>query len=328
MLYGTGDGADRLIDSFEKRNIKIEGVFASDNFVRDRSFRGFKVLSYSEAKQTFGKMTIVLGFGTHDKSVIEHILAISKENDLYMPEVIEDKEGQVFDLENYYKHRDEISFAYSLLADELSQKSFTSIINYRLSGKLEYLLDCQVEERESWKLLNINRKEVYVDCGAYNGDTIARFSSFTKEWKAIYAFEPDKKTFKKLEKNTASLNNLFLYNAAVSNSVGQLPFFVGKGRGTKLGGTVMTPCLSIDSVLEGKEATILKFDTEGFEKEAIEGGKNTISTFKPKMILSSYHKGEDLWTLPKLVLALNKDYKFYLRNAPCLPYWDANYYIM
>lgn len=144
MLYGTGDGADRLIDSFEKRNIKIEGVFASDNFVRDRSFRGFKVLSYSEAKQTFGKMTIVLGFGTHDKAVIEHILSISKENDLYMPEVIEDNEGQVFDLENYYKHKDEIAFAYSLLADELSQRSFTSIINYRLSGKLEYLLDCQV----------------------------------------------------------------------------------------------------------------------------------------------------------------------------------------
>ena len=49
-LYGTGDGADKIISVLERYGLKdlIIAVFASDGFVRDRMFHGFKVISYSE----------------------------------------------------------------------------------------------------------------------------------------------------------------------------------------------------------------------------------------------------------------------------------------
>ena len=43
VLYGMGDGAEKLLDEFDRLGIKCTGVFASDDFVRGQSFRGFKV---------------------------------------------------------------------------------------------------------------------------------------------------------------------------------------------------------------------------------------------------------------------------------------------
>ena len=37
VLYGTGDGADRLIDDLNKLGVAVSGVFASDGFVRERT---------------------------------------------------------------------------------------------------------------------------------------------------------------------------------------------------------------------------------------------------------------------------------------------------
>ena len=33
ILYGTGNGADKILDDCDKYNIKVSGVFASDGFV-------------------------------------------------------------------------------------------------------------------------------------------------------------------------------------------------------------------------------------------------------------------------------------------------------
>ena len=52
IMYGTGNGADKVLDIFEEKGIKISGVTASNSFVRSRTFRGFQVMpiSYFEEK--------------------------------------------------------------------------------------------------------------------------------------------------------------------------------------------------------------------------------------------------------------------------------------
>ena len=44
-LYGTGDGADKIIRKMRSDGTftKVKGIFASDGFVRRRSFCGFDV---------------------------------------------------------------------------------------------------------------------------------------------------------------------------------------------------------------------------------------------------------------------------------------------
>ena len=64
VCYGTGNGADKIFDEFERLGIKISAVMASDGFVRDRSFRGFKVKSLSDCENEFSDFYCVICFGS------------------------------------------------------------------------------------------------------------------------------------------------------------------------------------------------------------------------------------------------------------------------
>ena len=68
-------------------------------------------------------------------------------------------------------------------------------------------------------------------------------------------------------------------------------------------------------------------DLEGQEQNALIGAENTIKTNKPKMLISAYHRQDDLLMIPELILKYNPDYKIYLRKSPCLPAWEINYYV-
>ena len=48
VIYGMGNGADKIINTIEEYGGKVSDVFASDEFVRGHAFRGFKVLKYSD----------------------------------------------------------------------------------------------------------------------------------------------------------------------------------------------------------------------------------------------------------------------------------------
>ena len=40
VVYGMGNGADKIIDRLTERNIKVADFFASDGFVRGHCFHG------------------------------------------------------------------------------------------------------------------------------------------------------------------------------------------------------------------------------------------------------------------------------------------------
>ena len=63
----------------------------------------------------------------------------------------------------------------------------------------------------------------------------------------------------------------------------------------------------------GEAITIIKADIEGFEQEAIKGAINHIKNDHPKLLISVYHKNEDLWKIPKMIKEIDSTYKFYLR---------------
>ena len=87
VLYGMGNGADKIIDVLKANNIEISGVFATDGFVREKFFHGFKLSSYSELKEKFGEMTVLLCFGSSRPEVLANIKKISAEQELCAPDV-------------------------------------------------------------------------------------------------------------------------------------------------------------------------------------------------------------------------------------------------
>ncbi len=327
IMYGTGNGADKVVDVLESLDIKLSGVTASSGFVRERFFRGLPVKSLEYFEEKYSDFTIIITFGTSISDVMENIFSISKKHRVLVPcvPVIGTK---IFDrrfLENY---EEEINYAYSLLADDFSRKIYKGYVNFQFGGDISLLKEIETDESEAYtQILKLSDKETFVDIGAYRGDTVEKFLNYTdRKYKNIVAAEPDKKTFLKLLKNCESLKNFNGLNVAVTDFDGEIGFSSLGGRQSAVGGENMIKSLSLPTLCKGIEPSFIKIDSEGCEIEILKGGENILKEYKPKMNIAAYHKSEDIFKLPILLKNINPDYKIYLRHHPYIPAWDTLFY--
>ena len=68
VMYGMGNGADKILAVCARYGIEISDFFASDGFVRGHSFHGKTVLSYTQVKEKYGAENIIvlLSFASSD----------------------------------------------------------------------------------------------------------------------------------------------------------------------------------------------------------------------------------------------------------------------
>lgn len=113
-----------------------------------------------------------------------------------------------------------------------SRKVYSNILNFKISGKIEYLSAVTTSRSEIYKkIIKPTMNEVYVDLGAYNGDTIRELLEFTHgKYHSIYAFEPDKKNYKKLVKFIGEMKHIYPFNVAAWCVDTELPFSAKAGR--------------------------------------------------------------------------------------------------
>ena len=60
------------------------------------------------------------------------------------------------------------------------------------------------------------------------------------------------------------------------------------------------------------------------EKEAIEGALETIEKHRPALMISLYHRSEDIFEIPLYISENYPQYDLYLRRTECLPAWEIN----
>ncbi|RPF47550.1 FkbM family methyltransferase [Hydrogenoanaerobacterium saccharovorans] len=331
VLYGMGDGAQKILDVCKQKHIKIADIFASDEFVRGHSFAGYKILKYSEVCAKYKDFMVAVSFATQLNDVLDRIYKIDSQYETVAPDVPVIVDGTLFDMDYLHQHWNEIEQVYSLLADDQSKKVYANILNYKISGKLCYLKECETSVFEAYQLLNLGLNEDYVDLGAYRGDTIEEFLTHTKRtYQSITAFEPDKKTYSKLVDKVKALNlvNVQCHNLGAWSCQTELRFAGKAGRNSALSqnGNRVVPVASVDHILSGNRASYIKMDVEGAECEALKGCENTIKRHQPKLCISVYHRNEDIFSLPLQVHKLNPLYQLYLRHFSYIPAWDTNLY--
>ena len=337
VMYGMGNGADKIIAVCEKYGIEISDFFASDGFVRGHSFHGKTVISYSAMKEKYvGQNPIVLlSFASSLPDVMALFKKVGDECELYAPDVPVFGET-LFTIEFFEENRERFEQVYNLLADEESKRIYENVISYKLSGDIKYLWDSENSKADVYEsILDCKNISRYMDLGAYNGDTIREMLHFNPNLKKAIAFEPDGRNFRKLNEYAQTVDNIDIQciNAGAWNEKTTLLFDASGNRnaGIVSKGNIVSkikevPVVSVDSVLNGESVDYIKYDVEGSEKEALIGSKNTIQMHSPKLLVSLYHRSEDLFVLPELVKELNKGYSLYLRRFPYIPAWDLNLY--
>ncbi len=328
VIYGMGNGADMVIDKLQDMGLDFADVFASDKFVRGQLFRGKKVLKYSEVCQKYPDFFIVMSFAVHDDETIENVIKMSKEHPLVSPDVPV-ADDSIFTREFIELHNEEFDKAYSLLADDESRENYINILNFKVSGKIEYLFKAEKKKEFAYnEVLNLGDEEVFVDLGAYDGDTIREFINATDgKFKKIFAFEADEKNYKKLVANTSELKDVSLYNLAAWDKKETLLFEKKKGRNSKLSssGNVSVDADSVDNVINEK-ITLLKMDIEGSESKALDGAKESIKKYLPKLYVCAYHRNSDMFLLPLKINDIAPEYKFYFYHHRYIPAWESNFY--
>lgn len=331
VMYGMGNGADHILRYLAAYGVRVCDFFASDGFVRGHSFHGKRVKRLEEIQSQYQDFVIVTAFGVHDQPTMDAIFRLDRQYELYAPDVPVAGDT-LFDRAFLRSHLEPAQQALDLLADEASRQVFWNLAAYKLTGKLCYLAATASPREEAFsQLLQLGDQEAYVDLGAYTGDTLAEFLAATGgRFSSICAWEPDPKSYRKLCRRAEQLgivpdSRVQLLQLAAWEEPASLCFAPRAGRNSAVAaGGQPVPADSVDHVMGKAPVTFLKMDIEGSEAAALLGAANTIRRHRPKLMISAYHRSEDLFALPLQIQRIQPGYRLYLRRFPCIPAWETN----
>ena len=161
----------------------------------------------------------------------------------------------------------------------------------------------------------------FVDCGAFDGDTLRDFIKSGISIQSVAAFEPDLTNFSKLSRfvsqNKKALQEADLFPCGVYSSTRQLSFETGQGMASNISsdGTNVIQCVALDDAIPTFAPNLIKMDIEGAEYDALLGARHLISEHTPGIAASLYHRPEHLWQLPMLVESIAPGkYNFHMRS--------------
>ena len=337
ILYGTGNGADKIIDACESYYIKIDAVFASNGFVRNRTFRDMPVKSYDDIIAEYGEDIIILpAFGTSIPEVMAYFKELAAKHTVIIPEVPL-YGGGIFDAEYLETHREDLEDVYSLLADDTSRRLFEDAVRFRITGDIKYLSLCESMEDSMRNIPGFEEVEYALDGGAFKGDSATDMLEAIPGIKQIVACEPDPKTYKKLQlfaEGEIARGIVVPVEAALSDKTGFSESVTSGSRGSGITGKNRRAKVSevkldtVDNIIGTSTVDYIKLDVEGFEKEAIMGASETLERERPILSVSVYHRTDDIWYIPRLVKEKLGEYTLYLRRPECIPMWDLNMYFI
>jgi FkbM family methyltransferase len=216
----------------------------------------------------------------------------------------------------------EVRQAFELWSDEASRREYLAQLRWRLLLDFDGLPSPVAHEQYfPPDLFLLSPDEVFVDCGAFDGDTLKSFIGRQGEnFKGFVALEPDPTNFRKLESYVSTLgtslkSKITLSPLAVAARAGKLYFeATGTAAATaSVNGTLEVTCAPLDEILADNRPTFVKMDIEGAEMDALIGARGSIKKTLPVLAICVYHQPDHLWRIPLLIWSFSDQYRFFLR---------------
>jgi len=319
VLWGGAMLADITYSYLIKNNIKVDAVAVSKKYhvPNHRIGSNDVVVLEDYVMENPGCNVLVAFSGYEEESIVNYRKYI---HNVYCCELA----GAIiygWFIDEYYlsTHKTDLDWLRNELADAESKKALDDFIYQKSTCIYEkvYTGDMFFDE----KIIQLNRDEIFFDCGAFTGDTIEDFITHLKkrgikQYKKIYAIEPDDTNFQKAKENLKNYKNIQLLKKGVWDATGTLTFSQNASLISSISsdGEDAIEVDTIDSIVGNEKVTYIKMDIEGAELNALRGAENTIRTNKPNLGICIYHKPEDLYKIPRYIKSIVPEYKLYLRN--------------
>ncbi len=345
VLFGAGGLGRKTL-----RGLRAIGqeplVFCDSNSANQgRQIDGLDVVTPAEAARKFGDRAVFLvtiwgGRATDTmpvrcqqlrdlgcKFVMPFGFLFWKYPDTFLPHYPMDLPHKVLEA------RDDVLRAFDLWEDDASRNEYLAQIRWRLHldfGALPKPVEHEIYFPDD--LLQLSAKESFVDCGAFDGDTIESFLRRQGEkFASINAFEPDPTNFAKLAAYRGQLpgstrDKISVHACAVGARSEKVRFDATGTEASVMGvGNLELDCVALDKVPAVARATWLKMDIEGAEPQALLGARNLIKGNTPLLAVCVYHKQEHVWEIPLIASEISPGYASHLRPH-LLEGWDLVYY--
>jgi FkbM family methyltransferase len=324
-VFGLGKFFEEAFDAYSlKEKLEVNVLCDNDTEKWGKKFKGIPCISPQELNALDDTIIIPLMNnpealrGIHEQfSNIPYLVV----GDVFF-ELLADMPRDI----GWFK-KNRILDVYDMLEDDESKEIFAKILCNRIAlGRYEYPDLFSDGEYFAHHIFELAEDEVFLDCGAYNGDSVEKFINATGgKFLKIYSFEMAEENFKKLVKKVESLGSdiisrVHCFHAGVWDEYGTIAY--GKEeRGNLASFSVCktenmkkSEAVRIDDILGSKRASLIKMDIEGAELRALHGAERTIKKYKPKLAICLYHKLSDFWEIPTYLNRIFPNYRFSVRH--------------
>jgi len=219
----------------------------------------------------------------------------------------------------FNQNSDRVSGVCEFLQDDASRAIYLASIRFRQSYARRDAPEYTREQYFPDDVVKLTDHEVFVDCGAFTGDTAGQFvAQCGNRFERIVCFEPDPTNFAVLNRAHAD-DRIVKIPSGVWNENTTLTFKSGKSAGSKVSASgkenlVSVHVVAIDEVPECQNASFVKMDIEGAEMNALRGARRIIGANRPKLAVSIYHSDEEMLAIPEYLHAALESYSFFVRH--------------
>jgi FkbM family methyltransferase len=326
-IFGAGSFAHDLARAMRARGIEVAGFV--ETVPGKTSALGLDVVDWKTLASREKQAQLVLGMFNHRHS-FDKVVRIPVEAGFQVP---------LMPWELYEQFGDELGWRYWLgrrdvltrnlarlartaegFADEISRQVLFRTCAFRLGLDLDYSSHLS-EGSQYFNEITLpalaGRSIVYLDCGAYNGDTYIDLQS-RPDVRCSQAFllEPDPANFSELVSRVSTLHSSAICLPLAAAETYSILTFSSDGTSSAIGanGDVHIAAVAVDELLPGGTVDLIKIDVEGAEAGVLRGARQTILRNRPVLAVSLYHNPQDLWELPELLSDLCRDYRLYVRQ--------------
>lgn len=344
VLFGAGGLGCKTATLLRRHG--IEPLAFTDNSDRmwGREVAGIPVLSPDEAATRFGRTAsfVVTAYrdGVSFAQVRRQLLALACETvasfiPLFWKYPADALPHMAVELPTrILEQKTEIVRAWRLLGDEISRRTFLELLGFHLRHDYAGLSDPLPIQSIYFPmdLFALSPDEVFIDCGAFDGDTLRSYLSRQAGFRSVIALEADPTNCQRLRDYVGGLDadvqrQIRVLHAAVADQSGTLRFDGSGSISSKVSdqGSIEVDAVRLDDLLRNAGATYVKMDIEGGESAALRGAAELIRKGDAIWATSVYHSVDDLWRIPLFLADRTQGYRFELRRY--MPeVWDTVLY--
>lgn len=326
VIWGTGSLSYSIKKYMDLYRIKVTCYWVDGDHEKEKD--GIPVYSFSEVLGRYEKFNVVFGHSQYERKrkLKEKYQGI--QNIFCIPNVCYNR-YQKMEKKFFQEKAEEYYQNFDLLEDEISKECMTAYLKCKISENVDDIIDVFQEKDKSYfenTVITLQKDEVYVDVGAYTGDSLELFlKAVHGKYEKIYAWEPDENYADILRKyvEKQKLERVVIEQKGTWNQKDTLCFhYDEESSGISFSESENLQKIEVDTLdhmLEGEKVTFVKINFLEGVKETIEGMQQMLLERKPKLAVTVGFDEYALLRIPVLIKRINPDYKLYLRFIAAMP---------